>query len=261
MKRICYTTFIATSLCQILISKPIALFYALDNDWRQFASSADSVPKQVKIGGSNAEKVKIGDFEIYGLKMGSGPVNTAASSQSLISSTPIEFAISIGPVGSLSNDLPVGSTVLIEQVIPWQTVPDISVASPQSFTHYTPINMPGDWSSLLKGYTPAKAASGEQFINQSSLRSDIHTATDADVVEMNLYGLLVVLQNQNIPSLHPRIVSDLANEDANDEFVSFRSTYNGSLGKLIADILKAPPSDPTDPDSYPELKQLFQGKN
>jgi len=258
MSRNCHILVLYFLFAMLLPAKNVVFFYALDADWQAFLNASETTPRQIAMNGYQLDEVRLGGLKVYGVKMGAGPVVTAISAQRAVDYTKFELAISAGPVGSLSSGLTLGRNLLVHEVVPWQTVGDLVTASPEDFPVLKPIDPPGDWSGLFPDVGMIRVASGEVFVKTSDLRSAIRLGTDCDAVDMNLYGLLEVLDQSGVPSMHLRVVSDYANEQAGRDFAKFRSDYDGALGKKIAELLDNLPQDPTDPDSYPALRKLFE---
>lgn len=104
------------------------------------------------------------------------------------------------------------------------------------------------------------SVSSEVFVDDSKLRTEMAATTEGDVVEMNLEGLLAACDNHGVSGLHLRVVSDHANEMAEQSFAAFCKNYRGDGGKLVAGVLKELPNDPKSINSYDQLKKLIEQK-
>ena len=98
----------------------IAVFYALERDWDQLKAQAQSVEKSTKVGNRSIEAVRSGAHQVYGIKLGAGVVESAISAQALLSRFRCDLAISLGPIGSLSDDLKVGQWCQVTNVVAYQ---------------------------------------------------------------------------------------------------------------------------------------------
>lgn len=187
--------------------------------------------------------------------MGAGPVQTAISAQTLVSRKRFDIAVSVGPVGSLSPQLKSGTWTVVESVVPWQKAPLSSGRGLENRMEWQAIdsgnNLPADMPRI-------SVASGEMFVASAELNQEIASATDCTAVDMNLFGLLSVLSAAKIPSLHIRVVSDAADESAAESFKTFIENYDGTGGRIAAQILSNLPEDKTNPTAYPELESLFE---
>jgi len=259
MKRIFHLIAVVILLSDSSYCRNVGFLYALEKDRNQFLLEIGGQVQKIDKNGKIIEFVHHRESKIYLKNMGSGAVRTAVSTESLLGATNMDLVISVGPVGLLDHSFSVEDILVVSRVLPWQTIEDLSIASPKSFKALLPQMPKGIPMSFLENYKRVSAASGEAFIKSTELKNRIRTTTDAEVVDMNLFGLLVALDQRDIPSLHVRIISDEADENASQDFAQFRDTYNGKLGKLVAELIINLPSDMTDPENYPELEELFQG--
>ena len=100
-------------------------------------------------------------------------------------------------------------------------------------------------------------ASGEVFIASASYRAELHAATRAEAVDMNLFGLVTACANHQVPLVCWRIVSDRADETASEDFRAFAERYDGTGGRVLAEFIKALPANPNAPESYDKLRELL----
>jgi hypothetical protein len=76
---------------------------------------------------------------------------------------------------------------------------------------------------------------------------------------MNSWGLVKSLEQRDFPCLHLRVISDHADDHADADFRNFVSTYPGTGGQWVAQLVKTLPADPADPLNQPNLKKLLEG--
>ena len=114
--------------------------------------------------------------------------------------------------------------------------------------------------AVLQTTSDIAVASGEMFITSSSERERLHDTTEADAVDMNSFGLAAVCADHNVPLFSWKIISDMANENASEDFRSFIANYKGEGGKALADVVKALPAHPDNPATYPAIRKLLRGK-
>ena len=101
-------------------------------------------------------------------------------------------------------------------------------------------------------------ASGEQFISTTGDRDSLQSATQADAVDMNSFGLALVCADHGVPLFAWKIISDRADENASETFRNFIAVYSGEGGRALAEIIQALPANPNDPASYPIIQQLLR---
>ena len=103
-----------------ILADEIGVFYALEQDWEQLKAQAQAVEDSVRVGSRSIETLKLGAHQVYGIKMGAGVVESAISAQALLSRFRCDLAISLGPIGALTDDLKVGQWCLVTNVVAYQ---------------------------------------------------------------------------------------------------------------------------------------------
>lgn len=241
----------------------IGMFYALERDWERLKAQSQSVGV-TKVGNRSIETVKLGAHQVYGVKMGAGVVESAISGQALLSRFRCDLAISLGPIGALSDELKVGQWCLVTNVVAYQKGTQTrSTFQSGEKTQFT-LGFP-EWvkETVLEDALTLKkisVASGETFIASESFREELQAKTQAQAVDMNLFGLLSVLESYQVPHIALRIVSDAANDSASQDFKTFLTKYAGEGGELVAQLITNLPPNPKSPDSYPALQKLLKTK-
>ncbi len=239
----------------------IAFFYALDKDFDALKAQAEPAGQSIKVGTRILAVLQIKTHKVYGVKMGSGAVETAASAQALLARVKCDAAFSIGPVGALSDKLKIDSWIRVGEVVNYQkgswTKSGFQLSpSPMSslLTNSTDkFNLP----ELFQKLDAIKVASGEIFIASDDYRSQLRETTGADAVDMNLFGLIAVCADHRLPLTCWRVVSDKANDNASEDFRKFASSYNGAGGKAVAELIANLPANLNSPTSYPNLNKAL----
>lgn len=216
-------------------------------------NGSDSI--RTPVGRGTIFEIHTSSDRILAAKMESGCVQSAISAQAVLTFRPIDLAVSVGPVGSLSPDLKIGEWAVVDRIIPWQkdTMQNCDpktvrgVERPSALVRFDSI------ASLRK----ISVASGEQFVTSRETRDEISRATECLSVDMNLFGLASALVVNGVPAMHLRIVSDHADEEARADFERFVRTYVGEGGRMVAEIIKSLPADLTQPSQYPALRKLL----
>jgi nucleoside phosphorylase len=253
-----YSLLIATATCGACHARTVVFFFALDKDWQTFQGEVAGSATHRDVSGHTIYELKVGSTTVYAVKMGSGAVRTAMAAQAALGSRQADLAISVGPIGALADELKPGSWARVGRILPWQKNP-LRMAPPDDQAEWlAPIPTTLDLPERIKNLGDISIASGEAFINSKGLRDDLAMKTGCQAVDMNLFGLLSVLDQSRIPSIHLRIVSDSASDDASIEFKEFIAGYDGTGGRLLADFVKNLPADLTAPESYPELRRMIE---
>jgi nucleoside phosphorylase len=240
----------------------IAFFYALEADFAALKAEATPVGQPIKVGSRAVQRLRLGAHTIHAVKMGSGVVETAVSAEAVLARVRCDRAFSLGPVGGIGETLEVGTWVRVSEVVPYQK----GAWSPEGFALGEKARWKEDAAALNGLVLPelwqkpvtVTVASGEIFIASNAYRAELHGATKAEVVDMNLYGLVTACESHRVPLVSWRIVSDRADDQASGDFQKFVATYDGAGGKALAEVIRKLPANPNSPESYPKLRELLQ---
>jgi len=235
---------------QSVSARNIAFLYALDKDLTVLKTLGKS-EKALPIGNRKASIIHVGPNTVFAIKMNSGSIETAVSTQALLSRERIDVAFSTGPAGALKANLSRGEWLAIRSCLSYQAgshtmsghvlpEPDVLFENPQE------LNLP-----------LAAIASGELFIASDEKKQEIIQQTDADLIDMNTAGLSTACKSHSVPLYCIRIVSDLADNQASKDFADFVQEYDGVGARLFFEWLKKLPPDETDPSSHPHLKKIL----
>jgi adenosylhomocysteine/aminodeoxyfutalosine nucleosidase len=104
----------------------------------------------------------------------------------------------------------------------------------------------------------ALLASGDAFVANNAEREKIRVSTNAEVVDMNSFGLMMVCQQTRTPTLIWKIVSDRANADAGEDFKEFIKNYDGEGGRMVREYVLEMPTSPLSPETYEHIRELMQ---
>jgi adenosylhomocysteine nucleosidase len=251
--------FVSLLLCGCAGAGEIAVFYALDPDLKTLKEASTDKSRTVKVGSRSIDQIRIGPHSVYAIKMGSGPVESALSAQALLSRFKCMMALSVGPVGSLREDLKVGTWVSVAKVVAYQkgtqTEAGFMLAAKSNF-ETAPFGA-SPLPPLLHELRRVQVASGEIFVASDHTRTQLHVDTGSDVVDMNLFGIAAACSDHRLPLYSWRIVSDRADASASTDFAAFCKKYEGAAGAALASLVKGIPASDKEVDSYPHLQQLI----
>jgi nucleoside phosphorylase len=239
----------------------LALFYALDADLQSLKAHAQEMGGPVTVGRRSIHRLSLGTHTVYAIKMGSGTVETAASTQALLTKFRCDMAFSIGPAGALTDALATGTWHRVSHVVAWQRgtagvagyVQGASAKWDMDWSRLSTTNLPG----ILQTTSTIVIASGEMFIASNTERNRLHALTHAEAVDMNTFGLAVVCQDHGVPLIAWRVISDYADEAASQAFREFITNYDGEGGRMLAELILGLPPNPDAPESYPEIQKLL----
>lgn len=237
----------------------IAFFYALDKDFQTLKAEGQA-GQAIKVGSRNIVVLQIASHRVYAVKMGSGAVETAASVQALLARVKCDRAFSVGPVGAISDKIKTGAWYHVSEAFSYQKGSWTKAgfqSSPNTTTKPADITTLTNLPALFTNVQTLKIASGEIFVASDSYRTQLHETTGADAVDMNLFGLLTVCADHQVPVHCWRIVSDRADDNASEDFKKFVATYDGAGGKAVAEVIASLPANPNSPESYPHLEKIL----
>lgn len=243
----------------------IAFFYALDVDFVKLKLAGRAGGQALPSGDRSIQRIHLGAHTVFAIKMGSGVVESAVSAETLLARFRCDLALSVGPVGGLVNDLAVGDWIRVKRVVNYQNGSWTTEGFARSEGSVSVLTgeVAGDGTNvpvLLSKAREATVASGEIFVASDSYRNELRAGTEAEGVEMNLSGLLAACRNHRVPLVCWRIVSDRADDSANNDFKTFVSRYDGAGGKAVAELIQSLPPNANSPATYPELRNLIESK-
>lgn len=260
--------FCALSVLYLLLMHDLAYagtigwFYALDSDKAAFEKISGS-PLRIStlVGGTEVSEYRLGPHKIVAAKMGSGCVATAVTVTRVIAFNPCDRLISTGPAGGIGEGLHRGEWVRVDNVIGWQQgkIGDGGQETLSKTTRDQSVTQISDWPLGTWSEMPTvKLLSGEAFIASSEKRGELARNYQAQIVEMNSLGILTSVQQTPVKVLILRVLSDSANEHADQDFTDFLKNYNGEGGTMVADLVKKLPVGQDEPKAHDALKKLLE---
>ena len=82
-------------------------------------------------------------------------------------------------------------------------------------------------------------ASGDVFVTNNDDKHRLAKEFKADICEMELAGIAIACERNNIPLFSVKVVSDKADEDANVSFLTIVEKGVAGYEKILPEILKA----------------------
>lgn len=242
-------------------SDSVAVFFALDQDLATLRSAGADAAPPLRVGGVSIGRLKIGPHLVYTTQMGSGCVESALAAQALLTRFHCDCAVSIGPAGALSATPEVGAWYRVGRIAAWQRLGDD--AGEGSNSHgaiWEPDVAP--LAGVRCGTTPHATStvtliSGECFIDRAAQRDELAARWRAELVDMNGFGVAAACRSHRVPLYVWRVVSDRADEEAQQSFRSFVSAYDGAGGRAVAEWIRALPPNPEAAGSYEEIRAMM----
>jgi adenosylhomocysteine nucleosidase len=240
----------------------VGWFYALDGDKAAFEEKVGTPSRTVTLtGGTVMYEYRIGPHKVVAAKMGSGCVATAITVSRVMAINPVDRVISTGPAGGIGGGVKPGEWLRVDAVAAWQ-VGRVGEGGRTYPTEQAEIKIDGisnDWPAGRWNSMPVvRMVSGEAFIASEEKGAELAEDFEAHVVEMNAFGLLTALQGTSAKILILRVVSDLANERASEDFSEFLETYRGDGGTMVAELIKSLPVGKDEPAAHDALRKLLE---
>lgn len=238
----------------------VAFFHALDEDVSALVKAGATKVRSFPVGDTAIQQLVLAGHTVYAVRMGSGCVQTALSAQAVLAKQKCDLVISVGPVGDIKGDLKVGNWYLVNEVFAWQRGSHDQTGFRAHAEARQAVSKPRQFEGLgkiLDGMPPLGVASGEVFIASDGFRAELAAGSGCSAVDMNLFGMLVVLESHGLSGIHLRTPSDRADSQANTDFRRFTESYDGAGGRLAAEIIRALPRDPTSPQAHEALRGLL----
>jgi adenosylhomocysteine/aminodeoxyfutalosine nucleosidase len=234
-----------------------AVFFALEIDANEIKNAGSTLGAPLAIAGSTIHRLRLGDHTIYLCQMGSGCLETSLHAQNLFQRFSCSAAYSLGPAATLDASLDIGSWHAVSEVLGWQVgmwAPTGFQLNPKAMIQLSVASHP-----LTMG-SARVLASGDSFIADSSQRQFIRNATQASLLDMNLYGLARSCQEWKVPLHAWKVISDRADPNASADFKKFCSSYDGRGGRELAAYLKGLPIPKTEPEAHPQIQRHLRPK-
>lgn len=238
----------------------IGVFYALDGDVAALQKAGATQVRNFTVGATSVQQLGLDGHTVYAVRMGSGCVQTSLAVHALLAKQKCDLVISVGPIGDIRGDLEIGTWYLVNEVVAWQRGSqdetgfrlhaDARMAIPKH-------PLQEDTGGVLAGLPTVGVASGEVFIASDEFRAELASRSGCSAVDMNLFGLLSVLQSHGIVGIHLRMPSDKADSKAGEDFRRFADAYDGAGGRMAAEIIRALPPDATSPQAHEALRGLL----
>lgn len=204
------------------------------------------------VGGTKIHRFTIAGRVVVACVMKAGPIESAISIAILTSQEKLNYLFTVGVAGAINDNIPIGSWVRVGEVLVEGERTGAVSPTEDGF-----LETPGDTAATLVTATRVRSLSVSRFISSDEQRRILHVAFAADVVEMNLAGVMRVCARAKLKQAHWRILSDRADDRAGPDFETFVKNYNGDGGRLLAEYIAQLPATVDDLSTYPNLKSLL----
>ena len=179
-----------------------------------------------KIAGVDVKKFELNSNTIYLATSGVGEIKAALAVQLLKDLFDVEVVLNFGFVGALNPTLAIAELVVVERVCHYQfDISAINNIEPGRYSDHDDKYFYLDdkliarvLANIGKPIRKVTDASGDKFINNKLEKENLKDNFDADICEMELAGIAIACERNNLPMLSLKVVSDKANELASADF-------------------------------------------
>ncbi|MBQ9276930.1 MAG: 5'-methylthioadenosine/S-adenosylhomocysteine nucleosidase, partial [Clostridia bacterium] len=191
-----------------------------------FESLGSALRDESTISGVQVRKFELGGDTIYLATSGVGEIKAALATQLLKDLFDVETVLNFGFVGTVNPALSIAELVVVDKVCHYQF--DISALNGIESGRYSDhedryFYLDKDLIArvLANVGRPMRVvtdASGDKFISSSIDKNMLRDEFKADICEMELAGIAIACERNNIPLLSLKVVSDKADESATVDF-------------------------------------------
>lgn len=206
-----------------------------------------NVVAESSIRGAHVCQLKLGANQIYLATGGVGEINAAMTAQMLVDLFDIEVLLNFGFVGSLNPSIGVGELVIADKVCHYQF--DTSALDGTAIGQYIDKDdiyfyldgslIDSALAAIGKPMRRVAVASGDVFVADGKTKKKLAEEFGCDICEMELAGLAIACERNEIPLLSIKVISDKADDSAP---VSFDEVVAKGLSKyeeILPNILAA----------------------
>ena len=181
--------------------------------------------------------------EIVTIRSGCGQVKAGAAAEILISLYHVDFIINFGIVGALTEGIGIHQVCLIDNIIDYAfDTSEADGCEVGRHLDYPSIFMPSDRHLLDKAMEifpelkKVNCASGAKFVSTEEEKSRIHRTFNADIIDMESAGILLVADMHDTAVLFVKGISDTLH-GGKEEFLSMYRKASETCVQIIIKML------------------------
>lgn len=193
--------------------------------------------KTETIAGMNIFTTTYGKHSIYLINSGIGEIRATIATQILIDHYKVERILNFGFVGALSDKFKINDLAIVDKVVHYHfDLEKINGTPKGQYNNRQGIFFDADKDIVkrIQKHTNLNTvilASGDEFIAESEKKKDLVKRYKADICDMEMAGIALTCEQNNIPYASIKVVSDNANEEADQ---SFEETVSKGITKYEA---------------------------
>ena len=225
----------------------IAIVTAMTEETLPIFQKLGNVVDQSTIAGVAISKIELDGDTIYLATSGVGEVKAALAVQLLVDLFDVEIVLNFGFAGAVGK-FDVGEIVVPRKVVHYQfDVTEVDTdrkvgqysGMADNFFYLDEVVIQNVLANIGKPVRLVSVASGDKFVAVKEEKQRLKREFDADICEMELAGLAIACERNNIPLFSVKVVSDNAEEGANVSFETVMAKGVAGYEKMLPAILKA----------------------
>ncbi len=226
----------------------IAIITAMAEETLPILEKLGNVVAENTIAGVTVRQIETEGNTIYLATSGVGEIKAALTVQVLKDLFDIEAVLNFGFVGALNPQLSIGELVICKRVCHYQfdvTLIDTDRLVGQyggmkdNFYYLNAGLIHNVLHNIGKQLRLVSVASGDKFVAGKEMKEQLYDGFNCDICEMELAGLAIACERNEIPLFSMKVVSDKADESASESFESVVSRGMSKYEELLPSILKA----------------------
>ena len=204
----------------------IGIITALAEETLPIYSKIGTVVEQSIIAGVSVHSIETNNDKIYLACSGAGEIRAAQATQMLIDIFDVDAILNFGFVGSLNQTLNIGDLVIPEKAV--HSAFDCRFIDGTRLGQYDrrselffffDENLISYARNVLPVNTKLVTLSSEDaFIASKEKKQELRKLFGADICDMESIGILLVCERNNVPAFSLKVVSDSADNEANQDF-------------------------------------------
>ena len=223
----------------------IAVICAIDDEIKLLRDVMDDSSTS-SVFGVHVTAGTISGHDVVVCVSGIGKTNAAATAQFVVCEYNPDVIINIGLAGNCEPGLPLGGAVVAQKLLYHDFNMKFAAEGPPYLTEYTPDPVLSELALRTCGdngieHTIGIVATGDVFVNDSAIKSDIVDRTGCSCVEMESAAIAQISHKCGVRYAVIKIMSDNADENAHDDFAQLLplGAYCDVSVAIVSGIIKA----------------------
>ena len=226
----------------------IAIITAMAEETLPILKKMGNIVDQDTISGVAISQIEQDGNTIYLATSGVGEIKAALAAQLLVDLFDVEAVLNFGFVGAVNHNLDLCELVAVGRVCHYQfdvTEVDTDRVVGQyggmrdNYFYLDKTLLSNVIANIGKPIKVVTCASGDKFVARKEEKDSLRNEFGADICEMELAGLAIACERNNVPLFSVKVVSDKAEEGANESFLSIVEKGIAGYEKILPAILKA----------------------